>query len=1539
MAASCLCYPADSVAGGAHERRAEPPPVPCAMSLPAPTGVRARHQAPAVGAGGRWLPPPAEHLLVALVAFVPLLAAKAGVVSSDTKAYLYLDPVRFLSQVTSMWLPTVALGTTSHQYIGYLLPMGPYYALTSVLGVPVWIAQRVWLGSILFAAAAGVLFCCRVVALRGPGRLVAAFAYMLSPYVLQYSGRISVILLPWAALPWLVGLAVLALRDGGWRAPAWFALVVAVVSGINATAIAYVVLGPCLWLVWAVAVEREATWRRAGATLARLAVLSLLVSAWWIVGLAVEAGYGVDILRYTESVQATSSSSSTVEVLRGLGYWYFYGSGRLGPWTQSLVLYLKWLWLVALSYALPLLSMAAGLLVRWRHRGFFVALTVVGVVLSVGAYPYADPTPVGRALKAFMSGTTAGLALRSTDRATPLALLGLSVLLGAAVSGLWRRARLAGALTGAVVAGMVMANNPAVFNGDAAVVAPLTQPASLPAYELAALHALNATGHGTRVLAVPGNDFAAYTWGDTNDTPQPAVLTRPFVTREQQVMGSMATADTLYAIDAPMQTSIANPAALAPMARLLSAGSVLVEYDQSSALYGVVPARTLARALTPTPAGLAGKHVYGLPGQRVAHVAVSPEVLATTTGAAPPAPLATYAVSHPRPLARAESNAGALVVAGDATGLETVAAQGLLHTTSAIYYAGTLDTHRSQLRQLMRQGATLVVTDSNRKQSFRWNSLTANAGLIQPRTGPRTTATPGASPVNLFPGAPPGARTVARFVGAVDVTASSYGNSVAFDPEDRASSAIDGNLRTAWETGTFVPDVAGQWWQADFGHPVHTGHITVVQPQYGTRKRAITAVTVTFTGGRPVTRPLTAASRRPAGQTLSFPARTFRTLRVTIDATSSQRGTPVGFAEVRVPGQQVAEVDQLPTDLLSAAGRASIRNRLVIAMTRWRVSPYTTARTDPQPTLSRSFTLPTPRTFTLTGTATLSPFLSDSQIERLTGVAGSTGSGTVASSSSRLTGDLAGTAAAPAGSGGTWQSGFGKKDDVGAWLRYDLPAPVTVDHLTLGLVTDRRHSVPTEVRVSATTPADGRTASRTLALPRVVRSAQPGTTVSVPLRFPAIAGREVRISFPKVMLRRAPLPGRHQSEYLPVAVASVAIPGVSVPPPPALLPGTCQQNLLSVDGRPVTVAVVGSTATALADGQVTVKPCGKDANGLRLAAGHHVVQSALATTAAHTGPSCAATVGCAGWNVDELSLDSAAGGGPERVAAPGAATTPAGAYSLPAPSPGPAPRVRTTPRSATAQTLALTATGRPFELVLGQSNDAGWHAVAHPAPAAGRGARPVTLGRPELVDGFANGWPVTAADLHALGASAAGARFTVTLTWTPQRLVWAGIGLSAAAIGACLLLAFVPWRARWSLRRRRTQRTRWPAAEEPAIGLPLGAPAPRLPWWTVASVAVVAGVLGAAISQPLAGVGIAAATAGGLSVRHLRVLGAAAAVGLLAAAGALVVAGQALHPAPVGGNWPAAYNSAATLAAMAVAFFGADAVVDYGRRLAGTPSG
>jgi hypothetical protein len=1504
-------------------------------------------------AARRWLRA-LEVLVLLCLAYVPLLLGRRGVATPDTKTYLYLNPAKFLSQVASMWDPTVAMGTVTHQYIGYLLPMGPFFLVLHLLSVPLWVAQRLWLGSIMFAAGLGVLYLCRTLRLTGPGRLVAALAFMLSPYILQYAGRISVLLLPWAGLPWMVAFAVLALRKKGWRYPALFAIVVALVSSINATSIIYVGLAPILWILYATIVEREATWATAAWTALKIGLLSAFVSLWWVVGLMIEAGYGVDVLKYTETVVATSGGSSASEIIRGLGYWYFYGSDRLGPWTRSVQLYTQAIPVMAVSYGIPILALLATAVLRWRSRAYFALLVVVGMVLSVGAHPFASPTPFGGVLKAFMTQTTAGLAMRSTDRATPLVVLGMAMLLGAGISAIWRRIPRLGLVLGGIVMVLVVLNNPALFNGDT-IANDFAQPEHLPPAQMAAIHYLNGINPTLRVLGIPGNDFASYRWGNTVDAPQPAFLTRPYVTHEQQVMGSMATADLLYAFDDPIQENTAVPAAIAPMARLMSAANLLVNYDTQYEHFGQPHPSTIHALLNPTPAGLTNPKSFGRPVVNVASFpTLSEEDLVAAHPFAPLPPAVVYDVPGARPVTRAESDLGAMIISGNAGGLQAMAGIGLLNTNSALYYSGSLATNPTRVHGLMAKGAQLVVTDSNRKQGFRWDTIAASAGATETASQNPQKTDPTDNPINLFPDAPRTAQTRASYLGAVSVTASSYGIPFSYLPEDRAFSAVDGNLDTAWRTGIFM-DPVGEWWQIAFATPTTTDHVTLVQSQNGDLARWLTQVRLTFDGRSSIVVNLTPASRAAQGQIVTFPTRSFHVLRITILHSSNDHAPPaqataVGLAEVQIPGRQVAEVLAMPTDLTNTAGAASIANRLTYVMTRWQASPFPT-RFDPETTIARSFEVPSRRAFSIAGNASLSTLIPDDQVDRLLGSSSGLHGVPVAYSSGRILGGLNRRASATIDGDLTsyWEPGFGAEAQVGSWLRYQVPHPLTFSSMDLQVVTDGRHSVPTQVTVSTDS------GSRTLALPPLLAKSSPGATTSVPLTFAPLTGRQITVTFTKVALRNtvnynSPIPIAE-----PIGIAEVGIPGLSAPPAPAALPGTCQDNLLSIDGNPVWVSINGSTSTAVSNQSVAVTACGPSASGIVLGPGLHVLEAA----AGH-GPST-------GWNLNTISLDSLAGGA--------AAPLPVAGAAVPV-QPGPAPIASVSNEHATSQRVTVRQAGGSFELVLGQSNNAGWQAIALPS-AAGHGGVAVDLGPPQLVDGFANGWHVTERDLATLGLSksqlaSSNASFVVALTWTPQSSVWLAIGVSIAALLSCLVLALWPWirrrRRRAGLEDVESTPHRPPVGVEAAsvdapltraeimahrrsasvsagnrtlaaqsaqgadnegrveLLLPFEADGSRPTWWVTLLATVVAGAIGAVIAAPWIGAMVAIVVLLGCVVDRTRGLASLGSVGFLVAAAVNVLTQQSTKDYMFG-EWPTHFNGAGTLTWVAVCLLGADALI------------
>ena len=112
-----------------------------------------------------------------------------------------------------LWDPNVGLGTVTHQNIGYLLPMGPCYWVFDASASPTGWPSASGSARSCSRPAPACATCSRMprrtaAAPPGgpPGRHRGRPRLHAQPYVLAYSAASRVILLPWAALPWLIGL-------------------------------------------------------------------------------------------------------------------------------------------------------------------------------------------------------------------------------------------------------------------------------------------------------------------------------------------------------------------------------------------------------------------------------------------------------------------------------------------------------------------------------------------------------------------------------------------------------------------------------------------------------------------------------------------------------------------------------------------------------------------------------------------------------------------------------------------------------------------------------------------------------------------------------------------------------------------------------------------------------------------------------------------------------------------------------------------------------------------------------------------------------------------------------------------------------------------------------------------------------------------------------------------------------------------------------------------------------------------------------------
>jgi arabinofuranan 3-O-arabinosyltransferase len=1301
------------------------------------------------------------YALLAAITYLPLQFALPGTVAADTKTYLYLDPGRVLARAQYMWDEHIGMGTVTHQYIGYLFPMGPFYWVMQALHVPDPVAQRLWLGTILFAAACGVLYLCRTLALRGAGAPIAALAYTFSPYVLDYAARISVMLLPFAGLPWLLAFTIRGLRRGGWRYPALFAITVQLIGGVNATSLLLVGLGPVLWIAYATWVTREVAWKRALGVAIKIGGLTLLASLWWMSGLWAQGKYGIDVLRFTETVKAVAKTSAVPEIVRGLGYWFFYGQDKLGPWVESSADYTQHLWLIGLSFLLPALAMTAIALVRWKYTAFFVGLVMLGVVIGVGAHPYDRPSPFGGLLKAFADSSSAGLALRSTARAVPLLVLALAVLLGVLVTaGAARLAQGSRPWLAPVAVGtlgvLVLANFPALWNGHF-YANNLTRPAEVPQYWKDAAQYLDAQSHDTRVLELPGADFASYRWGSTVDPITPGLLDRPYVARELIPYGTPPSADLLNAVDRRLQEGTFEPAGLAPMARFMGVGDVVLRNDLQVDRYNLVRPAEVWKWFTPSPAGFGTAVSFGstIPG-RLRFPLIDEQALGRLAGAPDPAPVVVVPVQAPQSIVRLASPARSVVLAGSGDGLVNAAGAGLVNGSEVVLNPGSFPNDAAHLRALAGPSAALVLTDTNRKQSRRWTTVADNLGVTETVDEVPLVADPGDARLDIYPGAGTDAQTVMQQRGVARVTATAYGNPISNTPEDRPARALDGDVTTAWRVGAFE-DAVGQRWQVELGKPITTSSVNLVQPVTGTRNRWITRATLRFDGGQPVTVALGDQSRLDEGQTVSFPARTFSKLEIRIDATNTgtrltyDNQSSVGFAEVRIRPDgaasdvRVDEVVRMPTDLMAAYGADNVAHPLTVLMDRQWVRPVP-PRYDEEFAMARVFTLPTPRGFGLSATARLNPDAPDDVLDTVLGYPGVDAGGIRATSSEHLAGDVGARASSAFDGDPTtaWVSPFvmpgGKSVTVTA------AQPVTFDHLDLRVVADGRHSVPTRLRIDA----GGET--RVIDVPAVADGATPNATVSVPVAFAPLSGDTVTITIEDTRKVWTLETFSRKPVVMPVAVAEFGVPGVRRGAASGTaIPSACRSDLVTVQGQGIAMRPVGERTVVASGSPFTLEPC---AGAVAAPSGDVEVR----------GGSGRAT----GINVDRIVMASAVGGG---AASPGPVAMGDGAV----------PALRVTQRGPVSTTAVVDQASAPFWFVLGQSNNAGWKLRVRGGTASAR----------TLVDGYANGWLIT--------PDAAGGPVRLQVEWMPQRVVFAAIGISALTLLACLAIVL----ASWVLARRR----------------------------------------------------------------------------------------------------------------------------------------
>lgn len=1125
---------------------------------------------------------------LALLAYVPALTAAPGRMPADSKLYLYLDPTKFLNDAATTFDPRQFAGWVPHQHIAYLWPAGPWFAVFDRLGVPDWIAHRLWIGTLLLAAGLGVRWCGRVLGLTALGAAAAAVMYQLSLYVLPYVSRTSVMLLPWAGLGWIVALTVRATRRRTWGDPAAIALVVFTVGAVNATALAMIVPAPALWLVHA-AWQRSVTWRQAALVAVRVIVLTIPVSLWWVAMLLIQGKFGAEILPYSESLADVSLTSTAPEVWRSLGYWLFYVRDPFAATTTESLRYLSSTWSIFISYLLPILCLLGLVFVRWAHRRFAALCVAGGALLAVGVHPIHDRSPLMRVVAGNDEGGLA-LALRSSTRALPVMNLGMALLAGsfvAACSGvrLRRPAWRADVLSSGVFIVVAIVNLPSLWTG-AFVDPALERDQSPPQAWTDAAAELDAIGDAGRVLQLPGAEFGAFRWGYTVDQPLPGLTDKPLITRDLLPLGSAGAMDLLYALDDRIQDGVFEPASLAPVSRWLGVDTIWLANDLAFDRFRTARPQTLTEQVATAP-GVGPVQQFGAATvNQPAVPMIDEQALAEPAATAARPPVELYPITPAGTIVRAAQRS--VVVSGSGDGLVDLSAAGLLEGDELVRYSASLT--GDSLQSAISDASDVFVTDSNRDRARHWRSSQDTTGYTesdQPGTGLlREVASDARLPVfaERDVEVDPATQTVARQVGSVTATATSYGEPFAYLPERRPFMAIDGDSTTSWTVGEHA-DPIGETLRLHFDTPPPSiGLVQAVVPG----GRRITAVSVGGAGeSNPQRVDLTDASLASPGQQV-----TLRGVDTDVDITilAVGGGTPftasavaaVGFAEIVTGLAPTTEVVRVPTDALDALDTAT---PLTVALTRLRVDPMDRWRSDPEPRLVREFDLPAERALLPSVELRVDRRAPDQALASLFGWP--------AWASTRLTGSIAnaGVAAIDGDPATSWITGFDAA--LGARLTIDATS-APVDRITVhqpsgsfSRVTELVLQSGSEARtVTLDTDGDGTSTA----------------AVDPPLPAGALDVVISKIAPTTTIERRYA-----DTVELPAAIAEIELPGL---PSTSGVAGSSASvactGVIAVDDQPQSYSFDVTGQQAIDGSPVTATPCGATP---ALAAGDHRVES------------------------------------------------------------------------------------------------------------------------------------------------------------------------------------------------------------------------------------------------------------------------------------------------------------------------------------------
>lgn len=847
--------------------------------------------------GADSLSPPDPRLMhrLRLAAVCLVLAALTfiqdpGRIAADTKLDLAVDPGGFLARALTLWEPLGFFGQLQNQAYGYLFPVGPFFFMGDLVGLPAWVVQRLWWAIVLIVAFLGVVrLAHQLGVVSEPARIVAGLAYVFAPRMVTEIGVLTTEVVPFALAPWVL-IPLVSVAQGRLtcrRGAALSGVAILLAGGVNAVATAAVLPLGALWIV---------TRFRGRALLAMGGWWSLsvaLATLWWAVPLLLLGTYSPPFLDWIESSAVTTLFTTPDTVVRGASQWVAYVVEPGGPvWPGGWQLVTEWGLILAagLVAALGLVGLAAR---STPHRVFLVGGVLLGTVLvslgHTGAVQGVGAPFIQEAMDAALAP------LRNTHKFDLVLRLPIVLGVGFAVQLLLRRVTSRGegrriaVITGATI--LIAAGAWPMATGT------LVRDRSfvgIPDYWAEAAAWLESEAPDGRALLVPGASFGVYSWGRTQDEPLQPLARTAWAVRDAVPLSSAGNIRWLDAVQERLDSGRGSPRLADALSRV-GVDYVVVRNDIDQRRSGT-PRTVLLRQALVRSGGFTPVVGFGpvLPPFRTPTSVVDDGLQDTVAAVEIWRVDSPYRPGDPRVTLRDASQT--IVVSGSAEAVLDLADAGFLYR-SAIVTQGDegplMDEPGVNIVEAVTDGFRRTEVTVGLSRDNRSQTLGADDTFIQDRRVH-----------DYLPTHPQGLQSVAVFDGG-SVTASSSGSDVTSLRGRSAAAqpwaALDGDPATAWVSGDLDRGV-GQWWEV-IADSVFTAQFVTVRLVVGELAgNEPTSITVSTDNGA-LTVPVEPTDQP---QRLAVPPGPTQTLRLTLDAVvDGSSGEAFGLREVKIPGVDI----------------------------------------------------------------------------------------------------------------------------------------------------------------------------------------------------------------------------------------------------------------------------------------------------------------------------------------------------------------------------------------------------------------------------------------------------------------------------------------------------------------------------------------------------------------------------------------------------------------------------------------------------------